>query len=183
MPRIPERSPRYRTKSELATDLAFVLNADVKWGTQFAVLSDAVWAWSEFDGKIAGCRHWSPAAWKRRTTPRVLMHEHVVPKRMIIERLSKLRGCATPSKVTKVLKRWCVGVVLLRSEDALLTAAGLRSSMPDNWNRGSIWARYHSVGLKVVRDPGSPTERPVVPNRTKGRVRGNGLTGVTSARR
>jgi hypothetical protein len=166
MPRISERNSRYRTKERLVADVVTILNSDLAWGTQFAVLSDAVWVWSEFDGKLEGCRHWSPGAWRRRASRVMLMHEHVVPKRLIIERLRKLRGRATGTAVKRTFEKWCVGVVILRSEDAQLTKAGLRSKMPDGWKNGSIWARYESIGLKVLRDPNSL--------RVNGGVRRNG---------
>ena len=158
MPKISDRRKRFRTKDQIATDVAAVLNADLTWGTQHAVLADAVWAWSEFEGKLTGCRHWSPAAWKIRDEPTKLMHEHVVPKRIIIARLSELRGQATAATVKRVLRDWCVGVVLLRTEDALLSKAGLRAKMPDGWPETSIWARYEHVGVTVLRDPGTAQE-------------------------
>lgn len=158
MPKISDGSKRFRTKDQIATDVAAVLNAELTWGTQHAVLADAVWVWSEYDGKLTGCRHWSPAAWKSRDERTKLMHEHVVPKRIIIERLAELRGHATAATVKRVLSHWCVGVVLLRTEDALLSKAGLRAKMPDGWPKQSIWARYEHVGVTVLRDPGTAQE-------------------------
>jgi hypothetical protein len=72
-----------------------VLQSSLSYGTKHAVLAEVVWVWSEFDGKYTGCPHWSRAAAAAREAgekARSFVHEHVVPKRIIIERLFALPG-------------------------------------------------------------------------------------------
>lgn len=161
--RISNKSVRFRSKNQIAGDIAIVLNADLTWGTKCAVLADAIWTWSEFEGKFDGCLHWTPGAWKSRDDKKRLTHEHVVPKVIIIDYLSQLQGHASRDKILKVMNAWCIGVVVLRSEDKLLTKAGVRSRMPPGWTGTSPWARYELVGLEVVRNPGTADQTTVIP--------------------
>lgn len=141
MPRIPQSNPRYRTKAELCSDLAFVLNSNLHYGTKHAVLAEATWVWTEFDGKYDGCEHWSEAAWAFRGQPQNLIHEHVIPKKLVIERLLKLVS-PTASSVQQILESYCKGVVITREEDTRLNRLGLRSKMPSDWDEKDVWARY-----------------------------------------
>ena len=149
MPRIPEKNPRYRNKNALCDDVAFVLSAPLQWGTQFAVLADVVWVWSEFNGKYKGCRYWSRSALQHTAEIKILVHEHVVPKTTIISLLADLKD-PTASAVRHILETYCIGVVLTREEDRKLNAAGLRSAMPTEWSDGDVWARYRLVGIECV---------------------------------
>src|SRR5690606_35099406 len=59
-----ERLPE-RTKERIAQDIAAVLNAPADWlspRAKNAVLKNAIWAWTQFDGKYKGCKTWSQAA-------------------------------------------------------------------------------------------------------------------------
>ena len=162
---ISEKNNRFRSKEQISSDVASVLNAELTWGTQFAVLSEAIWVWSEFEGKFKGCVHWTPGAWKSRADRKLLTHEHVVPKSVIIEHLAQMRGRATGAEVKRVLDEFCIGVVVLRSEDRLLTSAKLRSAMPPEWSGKSPWARYEVIGLTVVKHPETEHESVVFPKR------------------
>ena len=99
MTRIATTSDRHRSKAQISRDLATVLNSGLHWGTQHAVIGQAAWVWSEFNGKYDGCQYWSPAAWRIRRQKQRLMHEHLVPKKLLIERLRTLQGRATPPAV------------------------------------------------------------------------------------
>lgn len=44
----------------------------------------------------------------------------------------------------------CVGVVVTVEEDRALNAAGMRSRMPEGWDRRDVFARYRAVGIEVV---------------------------------
>ena len=138
MPRVHEDNPRFRTKEKLCSDIALVLNnSDLSYGTKFAVLSEATWVWTEFDGKYKGCKRWSEAAWKIKEQSKELCHEHVVPKRLVIKRLQSLKP-PTPNSVMEVMTKYCIGVVVTRAEDALLTNEGLRSQMPSGCDEGCV---------------------------------------------
>lgn len=148
MPRIANKNPRYRTKSELCRDLAFVLNSNLHYGTKYAVLSEATWVWSEFGGKYNGCEHWSEAAWAVRGEQKMLVHEHIVPKSIVIERLLQLLK-PTPDSVNDLLTSYCIAAIVTRDEDALLNNFGLRSKMPMDWDERDVWARYKHAGIKL----------------------------------
>jgi hypothetical protein len=158
MPRIPNKNPRYRTKSELCRDIADVLNSSLHYGTKYAVLSEATWVWTEFDGKYEGCEYWSEAAWKLQGQQRMLVHEHVVPKSIVIQWLLKL-STPTADSVNQLLESYCKGAVLTREEDARLNGLGLRSKMPSGWDEKDVWARYTSAGI-VLRNKGRRHHRP-----------------------
>ncbi len=149
MARIPEKSPRYRSKSQICEDLAHVLNTTVSWGTQHAVIAEALWVWSEFDGKYQGCKNWSEGAWAARLNTKVLRHDHAVPKKILIEHLTKLIGKATSNSVCEILERLCIGVVITKDEDELLTRQGLRSKLPDG--KLDPWSRYRRAGIIIRR--------------------------------
>jgi hypothetical protein len=148
MPRIPEDNRRYRSREELCADIAFILKADVAYGTKYAVLSEATWVWTEFEGKYKGCEHWSKAAKKFRDNPKMLVHEHVVPKSTVIAELWSLPD-KTPDSVRRLMDELCKGAVITREEDASLNSQGFRSKMPDDWDHKDPWARYNAAGIKM----------------------------------
>jgi hypothetical protein len=151
MPRIANKNPRFRTKSELCSDIATVLNSSLHYGTKHAVLSEAMWVWTEFEGKYDGCEHRSKAAWELRDQQKMLVHEHVVPKSIVIQRLLQLSN-PTADSVNQLLASYCKGAVLTREEDACLNRPGLRSKMPIGWDEKDVWARYASAGIVLRTD-------------------------------
>ena len=148
MARIPNKNLRYRTKSELCNDIAFVLNSSLHYGTKHAVLSEATWVWTEFEGKYEGCEYWSAAAMEFRGNPKMLVHEHVMPKKIVIERLLQL-STPTTSSVHQLLESCCKGAVVTRTEDATLNRLGLRSKMPHDWDGTDLWARYKAAKIRL----------------------------------
>ncbi len=148
MPRISETNPRFRSKAQICADVATILETSLHYGTKFAVLAEITWVWSEFDGKYSGCQYWSPAAWKLRNSGAKLVHEHLVPKSVIIDRLMSLKK-PSRSSVKKILETLCIGVVVTTDEDRSLNALGLRSKMPDDWDGKNPRARYEMAGLEI----------------------------------
>jgi len=146
MPKIANKNRRFRTKDELCSDIAFVLNSSLHYGTQYAVLSEATWVWTEFEGKYIGCKHWSEAAWAIQGQQNMLVHEHIIPKSIVIQRLLRL-PTATTSSVNQLLTSYCKGAVITRDEDARLNSHGLRSKMPTGWDEKDAWARYKHAGI------------------------------------
>lgn len=151
MPRISNDNPRHRTKDEICEDIAFVLNSRLRYGTQFAVLSEAMWVWTEFDGKYKGCEHWSVEVWKIQDQQKMLVHEHMVPKSLVIKRLKELEN-PTKESVKELLDFYCKAAVVTRDEDRRLNEEGLRSNMPIGWDEKDVLARYALVGI-VLRTP------------------------------
>jgi hypothetical protein len=145
--RVPESSAKFRSKETIAADVAAVLASDLSWGTKYAVLADAIWTWTEYEGKHEGCRYWSSLARRHRRSPSKLIHEHLVPKKVIITLLREM-SAPTSESVHALLERLCIGVVVTRVEDAALSAAGLRSRMPAEWDGMDVWVRYKAVGIE-----------------------------------
>lgn len=77
-----------------------------------------------------------------------LCHEHVVPKRYILEKLFSLSS-PTTEEVYRVLSTYCIGAVVTRDEDRRLAKMGLRSKMPTNWDEKNIWARYDLAEIEM----------------------------------
>ena len=142
MARIPQKNERFRTKEQIVTDVVHLLNAPVSWGTKHAVIAEAFWVWTEFDGKYEGCRFWSQSAWVARKEAKHLRHDHAVPKKVLFEELRGMEGRATVPGVRQLFESWCIGVVITVAEDARLTKMRLRAAMPLGWDRSDAFARY-----------------------------------------
>jgi hypothetical protein len=84
---------------------------------------------------------------------RGLIHEHLVPRKVIREKLHGLKQ-PTALDVRRILDRYCIGVVITKDEDKKLDSKGLRSSMPKNWKEtDDRWARYTEVGIEIEKNP------------------------------
>ena len=159
MARISEKHPRFRTKRQIAEDVAFILNAPVTYGTKFAVLHEACWVWTEFDGKYKGCRYWTKAAILARAVDKKakLKHEHIVPKKVVINALLELPDKNADS-VYAIMDRFLIGVVVTPEEDAVLSGAHSATMPPEFFDPTSPcfqdpWLRYspyRAYGLEVI---------------------------------
>ncbi|HBE67113.1 MAG TPA: hypothetical protein DDW52_03090 [Planctomycetaceae bacterium] len=133
-----------------------MLNAPLSYGTKFAVASDISWAWTEFDGKTVGCRYWSRRAVQAHAfDPKTkLIHEHVVPKSIVIRMLFELKS-PTNAEVFDLLDRFLVAVVVTPEEDRFL-ARKHRSTMPSEFFDSNsdgfqdIWLRYRLTQIEVI---------------------------------
>lgn len=164
MVRITPGSRRFRPKEEIAKDLAFILTAPVSYGTKFAVLKDAMWVWTEFDGKYEGCAYWTALAMARyavnrkRKEPRYagLRHEHVVPKRVVMQMLESL-DAPTPEAVYAICEKFLLAVVVTVVEDAFLNLE-YASSMPAGFDDVASehhcdpWLRYKLCNIQWVTE-------------------------------
>lgn len=156
MARISKKNPRYRTKEEICEDLAKVLSGDLTYGTKFAVVAEVIWVSSEFYGKYVGCPYWSEGAIAlaeelRQVNssiaaiyPKKFVHEHIAPRGLMIKYLFDLEP-ATPERIMAFLEEFCIGVVVTKEEDNALTAAGLRFTMPLDWNGSAPWQEVTTV--------------------------------------
>lgn len=151
MARISERNELYHTKIEIASDVGFALQTDaLHLAAKRAIIDQAIWVWSEFDGKYDGCRHWSHDAIRAQKNGEQLIQEHSVPRKVIRTKLFALRK-SSPDNVFCFLKKFCVGGVLSKKEDALLNKLGLRAAMLSGWHETDIWARYTEAKIKRPR--------------------------------
>lgn len=153
MGRIAEKNIRYRTKQQIVEDTAFVLACEnLQFGTKYAVVDQVIWVWSEFEGKHRGCRYWSEKAVATGSKREGLVHEHVVPRKVIREKLFTLSKPSI-SSVKRILEKYCIGVVVTKEEDVHLRNLQLHSSMPEDWDRKDVWARYKKANIRVTPQP------------------------------
>ena len=60
--RFKKSDKRFRTREQIAADVATILNADITYGTKWSVIDNAMWSWTVFDGKFVGCERWTQMA-------------------------------------------------------------------------------------------------------------------------
>ena len=87
-----------------------------------------------------------------------LRFEHVIPAKVYLERLKELyletKGFNAEESLEQFKKyREQVAVcIITKDEDDALNKAGLRESMPDNWNWGDdIFARYTDTNIMIYK--------------------------------
>ena len=160
MSRVSSKHECYRSKRRIIRDVWTVLNIkELHWGTKRAVLKNAIWAWTCFEGKLQ-CEWWTEAALRARHGGAAidLQHEHVVPLKVLYEMFRTLKH-PTRKRVRKLFEQLAIGVVMTRSEHAELNKT-LRDKMPGKldpdgeWTVHDIWSRYHGR-IKLVRNPDS----------------------------
>ena len=162
MARIAPSDRRFRTQEQIVEDVAFMLTAPVTYGTKFAVLKDAMWVWTERDGKYEGCPYWTVHAFieycaarteRTRNKHKRLRHEHVVPKSVVMQLLDDLKS-PTHESVRAILDKFLIGVVVSLEEDAILNK--YRSKMPGdfydpkNTSYHDPWLRYKACTIDPV---------------------------------
>lgn len=155
-----ENNLKYRTKPQICEDVAKVLSiAVLHYGTKYAVLKDAIWVWSTFEGKHSDSLCWSIAAQRlmknQKRIPKdvkeKLTHEHSIPKSIIIQKLLNLPK-PTQAAVKQILTKYCIAVIITREEDKKLNDIGLRSKMPDDWDNKDVYARYHRAKIDITQN-------------------------------
>ena len=72
--------------------------------------------------------------------------EHVVPMMEIVNMLMDMKSIST-SKVEELLSKYFRVLLVTKEEHQRLNSSGLRSKMPQDWNRTDVWARYRAVGI------------------------------------
>lgn len=147
----------------MAADVAAVLNSSLAKGTQRAVLSDVCWTWTELDGKYAGCTRWTEmAVMSKIADPRAkLIHEHIVPRREMLDILFSL-STPSPDVVQTLLERLLIAVVVTPEQDELLNCDH-RSRMPKEFSDRTHadfhepWLRYRPYlsmpGFRIINPP------------------------------
>lgn len=153
MARIAEKNPKYRSKEELCKDLSIILNNDkITYGTKMAVIDNMFWVWSEFHGKIKGCKYWSIEAVKayQKNKKAKLIHEHIVPRKILREKIFDIDK-VTPESIKKLFDTYNIGVIVTKAEDDYLNRLGLRSKMPDDWDGLDPWARHKAGNIKLAQ--------------------------------
>jgi hypothetical protein len=147
-----KRKASSRTKDEICRDLAFVLNSSLHLGTKLSVIYSILWCWTEIKGKYVGCKFWSKKAiaqYKNRETDKDLRHEHIVPRSIITKDLLEMEA-STANTIFELLEINCIGVVVTLEEDRSLNKLGLRSKMPEDWDRIDPWARHRKAQIEII---------------------------------
>lgn len=157
--RFKKSDKRFRTREQIAADVATILNADLTYGTKWSVIDNAMWSWTEFDGKFVGCQRWTQMAILRyvefggkRGWKKHLRHEHVVP-RSVVSQLVLALPEPTPTSVFELFSKLVVGCIVDCTEDAVLNK--YRSSMPAEFDDPSHadyrnpWLRYERCSIVV----------------------------------
>ncbi len=149
--------PRNYSRESIAREIAIILShSDISERTKLHFARGAQWGWTEFDGKIEGCRWWSQAAIDARARdPKAkLIHEHVVPRKVLAQRLVRLNPI-TPDAVFDLLTRFAIACIVTPEEDARLSK-GTRTRMPEPFDDpahpdyDNPWLRYRLAGITVV---------------------------------
>lgn len=180
------RSTEARTTDAFWKDISVLLSGDFSPGTRRIVVNGAVWCFTEGPGrkhKYVGCRFWSRGAIDDVNArgfeglSKRLRHEHVVPRKLVIEEILGL-AAPTPEDVQRAFERYAIGCVVTVDEMRRLDR-GHRKSMPPDWRTPGpgglpdVWARYTVAGVERVgplRWEGRTAwrlgeEHPVIPGR------------------
>jgi hypothetical protein len=94
-----------------------------------------------------------------------LIRDHAVPFRYLQSELLALRE-VTPDNVRELLSKYEVAVIITKSENDLLNAAGLQSKMPSDWDGRDPLARYKTVNIELVETLSIP-DVPDLGNRSR----------------
>lgn len=166
MGRISEKNPGYRTKDQMATDLAYVLASPLSIGTKRSVINGVAWAWSEFHGKYHGCPYWTRAALHSSASMAAadnepLRHEHAVPRAVLMDMLLRMEQ-PTETAIRDFCDRFILGVVVTKSEARYLDRHYRRTMPPAFFDPSSPehlnpWLRYTTCGVEVIEPKGVET--------------------------
>jgi hypothetical protein len=132
-------------------------------------------SWSR--NKHYGQRYWSKKALElfiknKGTTRNVgLVHEHAVPKSLLIE---EINNCKTELEIEKLLNVFCKAVIVTKKEDDKLNKK-FKSIMPfDNWKKKQfLFSRYTISGIEILDLKFSKTTN--IPSELKNLILKNGI--------
>jgi hypothetical protein len=81
-----------------------------------------------------------------------LVYEHMVPKEKYIQSVclnKAMQGTLTYQDVYELLNKYWFIAIITKSENLQLNLAGLRSTMPKNWDGKNIFARYNYTNIHL----------------------------------
>ncbi len=73
--------------------------------------------------------------------------EHVVPQMEIVNMLMDMEPLIK-NEVENILQKYFKVLLVTKEEHEKLNSSGLRSKMPEDWNKKDVWARYKEVGIE-----------------------------------
>lgn len=124
------------------------------------LLSVLLWKWTERNGKLLGCEIWSKKAIelykhtnKITKINSVLVHEHIIPKKVLIDQMLKN---STIDNIKKILVN-SKAAVILKEEDKKLNNNNLRENMPEylhgklvsDYSNKDIFSRYKNADIQL----------------------------------
>ncbi|MAT73000.1 MAG: hypothetical protein CMJ58_26250 [Planctomycetaceae bacterium] len=155
-----------RSEDDFFKDAYFAIRSELHPRTIKAVLNHLCWQWTVRHGKILKCAYRSRKAhrllkgvtpgpnFKRIKQEHGLIHEHVVPRKVIVQYLTKMSHQLTLEEVREVFVRLAIGAIVTGEENDRLNK--YRSSMPDDFDLSEDlqscdpWARYRKLRITIV---------------------------------
>ena len=148
------KNPMFRTKDQIIKDVVFALcSNELHFAAKRAILDHALWVWTELDGKYDEKLFWSQAAKEskfKNGTTKGLVHEHVFPRKLFRKMLLEDATTKDLLTVRKLFDEYCFAAIITTDEDTRLNSAGLRSAMPNDWDKKDLWARYKADRVKLI---------------------------------
>lgn len=142
--------------NELSNDVCTIINGKFHYQVKKQVIDGALWWMADYAGKGVNCSFKSKLAIEKITRGDMngFVHEHIIPKKLIREKLMALSGHATIEQVEKLL---CLSTYCLvtKEEDIRLTKKH-KQVMPnncwmnDNASPAEIWGRYSAERIEVT---------------------------------
>lgn len=159
MPPFAQKNPRFRPRKQIAKDTLVVLNTDISYGCKYGVLYQVTWEWTEIDGKVKGMKFWSRDAFEQYIENEYsdfgLRHEHVVPRKVIIEYLLSIdKSLLSEEFLFEYFNKYLIGCVVTSGEAENLDSRYKSNMPPEFYEVGGSgyqdrWLRYKYLGIKV----------------------------------
>jgi len=150
-------------RKKLIQDLFTILNTkEITDRVKNNAINYAIYNWTEVNGKYEGNEFWSEKAYKlayvkRKDRAYQLVHEHIVPRSVIREKIINLENKDILS-LYLIFEKYVIAAVITKEEDNLFSkdydGEKLRSKMPKEFYReeeerkewlDNPWARYLCV--------------------------------------
>jgi hypothetical protein len=142
-------------KNQLVRNIKEIVNLEGKVSTKMRELSIlfATYNWTEINGKYEGNEYWSIEAFKNfagntKNRAYALVHEHVVPKNVIVKKIMKLyeNGTFEENNIRDILDKYLIAAVITKDEDKNLGKKQRADMPPEFDNEGELkdnpWSRY-----------------------------------------
>jgi hypothetical protein len=118
----------------------------------------AIWAWTERFTKYDQQRlPWSDNAKvllkdniklkeknKKLKRYKGLRHEHMVPRKVLIEKIKNLKN-KDEASIREILVKYSHAAIITKDEDDVLNSKKLNNTMPEG--KDDIWSRYDACGI------------------------------------
>ncbi len=109
-----------------------------------------VWT-SRLGSKAKSAKYRSQAAVGLKWGRREIIYDHAIPFSYELKALMELTE-VTAETVRPILEKYEVCAIITADEDAMLTAAGLQSKMPSDWDKVDQLARYKAIEIVLVEN-------------------------------